>query len=65
MAEEYIIEVACDNPEGEDFVEWLIAKGHDAVLGDSTGDYVDGVWTSTDNEAAEIMSNLWLEYCRS
>lgn len=58
----YQIEVSCDSNEGEAFVAWLKAQGHDAKLGTSTGEYIDGVST-TDIEANEIMTQLWEEYC--
>lgn len=61
----YKIEVAVDTVEGENFVAWLNAQGHNAALGRSTGNYVDGTWTSTDVQANEIMRDLWDEYCIS
>ena len=59
------IEISCDNDEGEQFAEWLIAQGHTAKVGSSTGDYIDGVWTSHDNDASETMNALWSQYCNS
>jgi len=57
----YQIEVSCDSNEGEEFVTWLKAQGHDAKLGTSTVDYVDGV-SATDNDVNEIMTGLWEAY---
>jgi hypothetical protein len=59
------IEIACDCAEAEQFRDWLIARGHDAYIGRSTGTYVDGAWTSSNEEANEISNCLWTEYCRS
>jgi hypothetical protein len=59
------IEIACDTVEAEQFRDWLIAQGHSAKIGRSTGNYVDGMWTSTDTEANEIMNGLWSDYCNS
>lgn len=61
----YTIEIACDNPEAEAFAEWLKAQGHDAKVGRSTGNYVDGSWTSNNAAANEIMNDLWDQYCNS
>ena len=57
----YEIEIAVDTPEAEQFRDWLIAQGHDAKIGRSTGNYVDGVSTS-DPEANDIMRALWDAY---
>ena len=59
----HTIIIACDHEEGEKFVEWLNNAGHDASIGRSTGNYVDGAWTSSDAEANEISNSLWTEYC--
>ena len=59
----YTITVAVDTPEAEDFAVWLESRGHSATVGDSTGDYVDGSWTSTDAAAAAVLTRLWGEYC--
>ena len=61
----YEIKVSCDIEEGEQFVEWLNDRGHSAEIIDETGSYIDGVWTSTDEDSNKIMSRLWSEYCRS
>jgi hypothetical protein len=57
----YRIEVSGETPEGADFVAWLNEQGHDAKLGRTSGDYVDGVGTNN-IEANEIMRTLWEEY---
>lgn len=59
------IEVSFDNPEAEQFVAWLNANGHDAKVGRSTGNYVDGNWTSSDLDASQIMNALWDSYCNA
>lgn len=62
MRTTYRIEIASDHHEAEQFCAWLSARGHDAKIGNSTGNYVDGVRT-TDNDANEIMRALWDAYC--
>lgn len=57
--------IAADTLEAKGFAIWLERQGHSAKVGDSTGNYVDGVWTSSDTAADEIMSRLWGEYCNS
>jgi hypothetical protein len=57
------IEIAGDTTEAEQFCQYLKSLGHDARVGKSTGNYVDGAWTSSDANAQEIMNNLWNEYC--
>lgn len=59
------IEIANDNDESQQFRDWLIAQGHDARVGRSTGNYVNGIETSADNDANEIMRTLWSAYCNS
>lgn len=61
--EKYKIEIGLDGDEAMEFVEWLRVQGHDACLGQSTGSYVDGEWTSHDEEAGEILRDLWNQYC--
>lgn len=51
--------------EGEEFCEWLISQGHTAEIGNSTGNYVDGIWCGADAEAGSIMNSLWDKYCNS
>lgn len=60
----YKIEIAVDTERAEDFAAWLNAQGHDAHVGTSTGDYIDGEWTSADEQANEIMQDLWDGYCK-
>ena len=61
----YKIEIAVDNAEGKEFVAWLNKNGHDASLGTSTGNYINGDWTSTDENANQILNDLWNKYCNS
>jgi hypothetical protein len=65
MAQTYKIEIACDGIEGEEFAAWLRSKGHDAFVGRSTAGYVDGEWTSHNDDAKEIMNRLWNDYCNA
>jgi hypothetical protein len=59
------IEIACDTDGANDFCEWLIEQGHDADVGTSTGNYVDGRWCNDDGDADQIMHDLWGKYCQS
>ena len=59
------VTVSSDSEEGAEFVAWLNAAGHDAELGNSTGNYVDGLWTLKDIGACETMRTLWTDYCNS
>lgn len=65
MANSHTIEIAQDNAEAAQFCAWLVDQGHRATVGRSTGNYVDGKWTSTDDTASEIMAQLWNDYCNS
>ena len=60
----YEIELACDTVESEQFRDYLIAQGHTAKIGNSTGNYVDGMSTRNP-EANEIMNDLWGAYCNA
>lgn len=55
--------LACDSTEGEPFAAWLRAQGHAASVGRDTGNHVDGVWTSTDEEASAWLTAAWGAYC--
>lgn len=57
--------IAVDAHEAEEFAAYLNAKGHDARVGNSTGNYVDGVCTDHDAEASETMNSLWEQYCNA
>lgn len=59
----YTIELACDTTEADQFKEWLISRGHDVQIGNSTGNYIDGECTSHSIVANDIMRNLWEDYC--
>ena len=65
MSNKHKIEIACDTPEADEFSEYLNKQGHDADIGTSTGNYIDGIWTSGDITANRIMNNLWIDYCNS
>lgn len=59
----YTIEISGDNDEGEQFAEWLNARGHRAKVGRTSGNVVNGSWTSNDTEANDVMNDLWSQYC--
>ena len=59
----YKIILSCDQHEGEEFAAWLNERGHYATIGNSTGSYVDGAWTSSDESASDALRRLWDEYC--
>ncbi|MCY1417013.1 hypothetical protein D9M71_325310 [compost metagenome] len=61
----YTIEIAVDTHEAEEFRAWLTEQGHTATIGTSTGNYIDGRWTSSDQDASDIMNKLWSAYCNS
>ena len=60
----YTIEISLDHAEAENFCIWLNEQGHYASIGSTTGNFVDGEWTSTNEIANEIINDLWDEYCR-
>ena len=55
--------VACDTEEGEAFINWLNDQGHGAEMSADDGNYIDGVWTTTDVDANMKMNELWARYC--
>ena len=57
------IELAVDHHEGAEFCEWLNEHGYAATVGRSTGNYIDGASTSTDDGAGEVLRELWHAYC--
>lgn len=57
------IELSYEHREADSFRYWLINRGIDATIGRSTGNYVDGVWTSADEGANTIIRALWNMYC--
>lgn len=54
------IVLAVDTPEAESFAQWLRDQGHDAAVGRTTGNYVDGM---SDEESSEILQSLWTGFC--
>jgi hypothetical protein len=56
------IELSIDTRDSENFCTWLNEQGHDATETNSTGTYIDGEWTSANDEAARIYRELWDEY---
>ena len=57
------IELAVDTVDAAEFAAWLRYRGHDVTIGKSTGSYINGVWTSTDDNADNTMRKLWDEFC--
>lgn len=57
--------IAADHHEAEAFAAYLVEQGHSATIGNSTGNYVDGVCTDHDAEASETMNRLWNDYCNN
>lgn len=55
--------IACDHEEAQAFVDWLNTQGYEAQVGRDTGNYIDGVWTSSDPDVNEKMNDLWDRYC--
>lgn len=66
------VEVACDTPEADQYVDWLNANGHRAFVGNSTATIVsdpideegysmDSEWDGDDDS---VGSHLWAEYCQ-
>jgi hypothetical protein len=65
MITTYKISIAIDTTEADEFLDFLKKQGHDADINTSTGNYVNGIRTSTDECAKEIMNSLWVKYCDS
>jgi len=63
MNASHTVVISCDNDEANQFAAWLNTNGHTATVGNSTGNYIDGTWTSADGDADEIMQALWSAYC--
>jgi hypothetical protein len=61
----YKIIVAFDTPNATEFTDWLKEQGHDAIVGDSTGNFIDYKWTSQNDDANEIMVRLWEDFCNN
>lgn len=60
------IDISIDHAEAEEFCLWLNMRDDiSASVGRSTGNYVDGNWTSSNIEEDEILNNLWYEYCNA
>ncbi len=63
--EKYSVEIAGDTKEADEFCAWLNDNGHDAQVGKSTGNFIDGECTSHNEKANDIMRSLWEGYCNS
>lgn len=61
------IEIAVDTLEAKQFCEWLKDQGHEARVGNSTGNFIDDVLchgrNDDDGAAGETMNALWGAYC--
>ena len=63
--ETHEIEIASDTPDATSFCQYLNGLGHSASIGRSTGNYIDGVWTSSHTESSAIMNDLWEAFCNA
>ncbi len=57
------IEIGFDTEDAAEFAEWLCQRGHGAFVGTSTGTFVDGIHTATDEAANELIQDLWSAFC--
>ena len=44
------------------FVTWLNAHGHNAATHPRTGNFIDGVWTAVDEDAARVIADLYRRF---
>ncbi len=64
-----VIEISYDTPEAAQFVAYLNEQGHAAMVGKSTGTYIDGYHIGDDDGsdeqawANETAAELWEQYC--
>ena len=60
------IEVGLGQEQAE-FADWLQEKlpEVDVIVGTSTGNYINGLWTWDSPEASDCMNALWAAYCNS
>jgi len=56
------IEISVDSEYSQEFADWLNEKGHIAIVGRTTENFINGVCIADDNHADEILRELWQEY---
>lgn len=59
----HVFDLACDQPEAQEFAEYLRKAGHDAMVANSTTTCVDGELVTASEAAREIASSAWDAYC--
>ena len=57
------IEIACDTQDAELFIKYLESLGHSAIIGDSDGNYIDGVRTRGETDETIIMNKMYEDFC--
>lgn len=65
MTNQYTIEVDFTNPEAAQFVDWLNQQGHTATIGRTADNKIDGMLSSSDEDASSVSNALWADYCNS
>jgi hypothetical protein len=45
-----------------EFCDWLNKQGHDAKIGTSTRNYIDGYCTSHNDDMNMVMNEFWNEF---
>jgi hypothetical protein len=58
----YKIEISVDSEYSQEFADWLNEKGHIAIVGRTTENFINGVCIADDNHANEILRELWQEF---
>jgi len=56
------IEISVDSEYSKEFVDWLNEKGHVAIVGRTTENFINGVCVADNNHAKEIIRQLWEEF---
>lgn len=60
----YDIELSVDHEQGEEFAEFLRKKGHNAFVGDTSTNIVNGEWTGINPYRQIVLNKLWDEFCQ-
>jgi len=65
----HTIELAFDaagtDEDTKQYAEWLEGKGHTVTIGTTTVTTIDGISTSSCEEARELGNQLWESFCSS
>ena len=56
------IEISVDSEYSQEVADWLNKKGHAASIGGTTENFINAVCAADDNDANEIMRQLWEEF---